>query len=134
MIEAIITDLLLNSMPSSVADAISDRVHPGILPQKCSYPAIRHQVISNPASERTSKAKQHSTKNSRYQIDIFARSYLEAATIATIIADQLDGYSATHDTTTIDLIEVVDTRPGYADKTETHHHIIELNLIWRKQP
>ena len=134
MLEAIITDLLLNSIPEATASAISDRVHPGILPERCSYPAIRHQAISNPASERISNSKQHSTKRSRYQIDVFAKTYYQAANIANEIGLHLDGYSATHDQINIDLISTDDIRPGYASSSEKHHHIIELTLIWRAQP
>lgn len=134
MIEIIITDLLLNDMPPSVSSALDDRIHPGLLPEECGYPAIRHQSISNPASERTSTAKQHTTRRTRYQIDVFAKSYLSAATIATTIGEQLDGYSATHDQIGIDLISTDDIRPGFASASETHHHIIELTIIWRSLP
>lgn len=131
MLEIIITDLLINAMPPEVINAIDDRIYPAILPERCKYPAIRHQSISNPASERTSAGNQHTTKRSRYQIDVFARSYLQAAEIAHAIGEQLDGYSATHDQTTIDLVSTDDIRPGYASASEKHHHIIELTLTWR---
>tara|TARA_A100001015_G_scaffold219571_1_gene247036 strand:- start:934 stop:1338 length:405 start_codon:yes stop_codon:yes gene_type:complete len=134
MLEAIITDLLLNSMPAEVINAIDDRVFPGIIPQKCRYPAIRHQSISNPASERTSAATQHTTKRSRYQIDVFAKSYMQASDLAHTIGEQLDGYSATHDQIGISLISTDDIRPGYASASEKHHHIIELTLTWRTLP
>lgn len=131
MLEAIVTDLLLNAMPAEVGAAVSDRVFPGILPERCKYPAIRHQSISNPASERTSAGTQHTTKRSRYQIDVFARTYMQASEIAHQIGEQLDGYSATHDQIGISLISTDDVRPGYASASEKHHHIIELTLIWR---
>lgn len=131
MLEAIITDLLINAMPPEVINAVDDRIFPGILPEGCRYPAIRHQSISNPASQRTSAGTQHTTRQSRYQIDVFAKTYLQASDIANAIGQQLDGYSATHDQICIDLISTDDIRPGYASASEKHHHIIELTLTWR---
>lgn len=134
MIEAIITDLLTSSAPAAVSNPVADRVFPGIIPHKCQYPAIRHQSINNPASQRNSAGTQHTTKRTTYQIDVFAKTYLQAKSIADAIAAYLDGYSATHDAISIDLIEVTNVRPGYADGSEKHHHIVELTLTWRTLP
>lgn len=134
MIELIIHDMLTNDMPGEVSGPVEGRVYAGVLPEGCAYPAVRHTLISSPASERLSDRSQHTTRTSRYQIDVFAQTYLEAATIANAIGNVMDGYSSTHDSINIDLIETTDIRPGYADSAEKHHHIIELTIIWRTLP
>ncbi|MDP2505385.1 DUF3168 domain-containing protein [Oceanobacter sp. 3_MG-2023] len=130
MLEAILIDMLTSSAPAAIANAVADRVHPGVLPERCRYPAIRLANISNPMAERRSDGTQHTTKTSTFQLDVYARTYLAAKQLADDIAELLDGYQATHDTTVIQLIAVTNIRPGWESGTEHHNHTLDITILW----
>jgi hypothetical protein len=132
MLEAILIDMLTASAPASIANAVADRVHPGVLPERCQYPAIRLTSISNPAAERRSDGTQHTTRESTFQLDCYGNTYLAARLLADNVADLFDGYQGTHDNTVIQLIEVTNIRPGFDTGTEHHNHLIEISILWSK--
>lgn len=130
MLETILIDMLTSSAPAAIANAVDDRVHPGVLPESCQYPAIRLTNISNPMAERTSKGNQHTTRESTFQLDCYGKTYLAAKQLADNVAELLDGYQATHDSTVIQLIEVTNIRPGWESGTEHHNHTLDITIIW----
>jgi hypothetical protein len=132
ILEDVLLQLLTTGAPSSIETKLNGDIHFGVVPHhRNTY--IRISNVSNPQSERNSTGAQHSTKRSTFQIDVFARHYLFAKELSTDIAEHLDAYQGTHDDLVIQLIEVEDMRPGFANTTETHQHIIDIAITHRRK-
>jgi hypothetical protein len=131
-LEEILLQRLTTDATPSIQQRLNGHVHFGVVP-KHRQTYVRISNISNPASERSSAGTQHSTKKSTFQIDVFAKHYLTAKELATYIADHLDAYQGTHEDVVIQLIEVENLRPGYANTTETHQHIIDIAITHRRK-
>jgi len=133
MIEATLLDLLTDDAPASIS-AIGGRVHFGVLPKGTLYPALRVSQISITPPELRSDASRHPLKEERYQIDVSAKTYLESKNLATAIQAHLDCYQGAHDDETIELIELIDVRPGHDTGTDTHDTSIDITIKYRSNP
>jgi hypothetical protein len=132
IIEEVILALLTTMAPLEISSKVSDRIFFGVVKIGAATPCLRVSGISNPAGERTSRGIQHTTKTSTYQIDVFSKSYLEAADLTAAINNHLDGYQGTHENLVIQLIEVTGTNPGFGNATEQHQHSIDLAILHRR--
>jgi hypothetical protein len=69
---------------------VSSRVYPAKLPQAPTLPAVTYQRVTG--------NRVHSTQgpsglaNPRYQVDVWARTYVEMLTVAKAVRQGLDGY------------------------------------------
>lgn len=117
MIETTISSLIVDITNNQYS------IQPGILRQGTKYPALTYTVLSKPTPERTSKRKAHTTKTTTMQIDVWAKSYLEAALIGGLV-EGLDGRHLGN----ISLIEVDDVRPNFDNSSELHNRSIDLTI------
>jgi hypothetical protein len=131
--EEVILALLTTMAPAGISSKISDRIYFGVVDSGSVNPSLRVAGVSKPPSERTSKGKQHTTKRSTYQIDVFSDSYLEAVELTNAIGDHLDAYQGTHENLVIQLIEVAGINPGFGNTTEQHQHSIDLTILHRSK-
>lgn len=124
MIEKTVHDLLATITDNKYT------IQPGILKTGVKYPAISYTVISSPTPERTSTRQAHSTKATTMQIDVWAKTYLEALNVSAAVL-ALDGVT----TEDISLIEVDDVRPSFDNPSELHHRSIDLTIThaWEGQ-
>lgn len=132
MLETFIYHMLTTQAPASVAAAVGERVYPAVLPRDVSYPAIRYAAISLPSGERTSTGAQHTTKTAQFQLDVYAKTYLQAATIANALNSHFDGVSGTHSGYVIQLVEVTNQRPSYESNLEIQSQMLELTITYRR--
>lgn len=133
IVEEVILALLTTLAPASISNAISGRINFGRIDHGSPIPALRVTGINSPASERISTGKQDTTKRSTYQIDVFAKTYLTAKSLADEIGNHLDSYQGTHENLVIQLIEVESISPGFGSTTEQHQHSIELAILHRRK-
>lgn len=77
---------------SAIAAIVSTRVYPVTLPQTPTLPAITYQVIAEP---RTHTMDNRAAPNPYVTIDCWARTFLEACTLADAVVTKLDGYRGT---------------------------------------
>ncbi|MEY8205413.1 MAG: hypothetical protein RPR40_10095 [Bermanella sp.] len=134
-LEEFLLQRLTTDAPAAITNVLSGRIRFGIIEKGCDYPVVRITSIRSPASQRTSKAKQHTTKSATFQLDVFAESYLSALQVAQNIANHLDGHqdhADNEENIAIQLIEVTDIKPGYGNGTETHQHSIDLTILYRR--
>ena len=78
MIDSALYQHLLEHVPD-----VSERVFAYLLPQGCKYPAIAYLEVSN--TPEYDLSGETGFEQSRYQLSVFAESYLEAKTIATAV-------------------------------------------------
>tara|TARA_B110000196_G_scaffold317906_1_gene332075 strand:- start:10228 stop:10635 length:408 start_codon:yes stop_codon:yes gene_type:complete len=133
ILEEVLLQLLTTDAPADIESKINGHIHFGVI-KKHSHTYLRITNTNNPQSERTSTGHQHTIKNSTFQIDVFAKTYLSAQELAQQIASHLDAYQNDHSDLVIELIEVENIRPGYANTNEIHQHIIDLAITHRREP
>lgn len=121
--------MLLEQLAGLDSTPVNGRIHPGVLPENCEYPAVVFTLISSPSAERRSDKTQHTTKRSLFQIDVWATTYLEAGQIAQSIEDAIDGYSGLIDGKHFKLVEVEDSRPGFDTTSEHHRRTLEIAVL-----
>ncbi len=136
-IEEFLLALLTVDAPAAITGTLNGRIRFGVIEKGCSYPVARVTGISNPTAERTSKGKQHTTKRSLFQIDVFDKTYLDTQQLAQKLGDHLDGYQGVKTDASerliIQLIEVENIKPGYGNATETHQHSLDLAILYRRE-
>ena len=99
------------------------RIYPLTAPENATTPFITYQNINN--RDLTSFKGENYANRYLFQIDVFAKSYLEAKTIKGAIHDAMYQFEyQPHDFTSRDL---------YEKDTELYRQLIEFNLIKKGQ-
>lgn len=113
-IAALLFQALTNDL--GVAALVGTRVYPLMLPQQATLPAIRYQRISNSPQEGTSTLRE-----SRWQIDGWATTYLAVQTLAAAIKAAIEDYSDTDQTPSIRWSRIVGESDDYDPETKTYN-------------
>ena len=121
MIKSALRKLLID------ASIVGNRIYPLKIPQNPIYPLITYQRISG--------AKMQSLKGStgkahpRYQIDIWAKKYDDAVSIAHAATVALDGYKGTVLGVEIKAINFITDRDFYEEAIDIHRRSVDF-YIW----
>lgn len=106
---------------------VGQRVFPGRIPQESATPALRYSVISGVPASSLSGAHADTAKGSRVQVDAYARTYLEARSVADAVqlalgdlAQPTPGLSAW----------LLGERDLFDDVTQLHCVSMDFN-VWR---
>lgn len=102
-----------------VSALVATRVHPQVLPQRPTYPAVRYAVIDTPRDMHMQGASGLTWP--RVQIDGFAQTYAAAVELAKAIRLAMNGFQGTMGTgpgVEVDAVFLVDERDLYDDDTE----------------
>ena len=94
------------STTGGVTQYVGEKIYPVKIPEGTGLPAISYQQISGPREHNVSGAI--GWVESRYQINSWAATYLEACDVATAVRVAIDGYAGTSALLVIDHIFVVD--------------------------
>jgi len=113
MIEA----ALFSHLESSVV-SVDGRVYPLVMPQDCEKPALVYTVV-NDADNRGVEGCVGSY-DTRFQVDVYARSYFEAKNIKNEVKSAL--YAFVH------YPEVLNSRDGFEEEEELFRQIIDFTL------
>lgn len=104
---------LLTTTPSSAGD----RIYPVILPEGCSFPAIRYQRISTVRWNTLDNA--NDTPNARFEVSCWAEDFPDAIILEVAVRAALAGFSGTIGDTTIQHCVPVDSRDGWEFQMST---------------
>jgi hypothetical protein len=104
IIEAALCALLLEG--TAVAALIGTRIYPNQVPQKSAMPAITYQQISG-ARDYTLDGPSGMT-SPRFQINCWAKTYIEVCRLANAVRKRLNGYSGNFNTLIIHVIQLED--------------------------
>lgn len=96
---------------------VCDRVYPIILPEGTTYPAITYQVIFDGANQAFNSGN-YMSRDVRFQIDIFSKSYSEAKTLKEQVIHEVIGLNA-GDITSQDI---------YEDELSLYRQIIDIKI------
>lgn len=120
---------LLTTTPS-IAAKVADRVYPKQLPQDPTTPAIVYHRISGP--------REHSHDGSsglahpRFQLDMYAGSYLEAKALADAVRVAIDGYKGTVEGVEIQAIFLENDDDGHDDELKVYWFQADY-IIWHAE-
>lgn len=98
--------------------SVSGRVYPMIMPQDCVKPAIVYSVVNNGDQQNLNDRETY--QEIRFQIDIYANSYMEAQTISTEVKSDLYDYEH--------FPYGLNSRDGFDSDTELFRQIIEFKI------
>lgn len=108
---------------TALVGASPSRIYPGLMPQAAATPACVYSVVSE-QNQNSLAGWTSGLKNSRFQLDCYARTYAEADTLAAAVAAVLDSVA----TKTFSSLQV-SRRDLYEDDTELHRVSLEFS-IW----
>ena len=108
---------LFNHLQSKVL-SVSGRVYPLVMPQDCPKPALVYTVVNDMDNRGVEGCV--SSYNTRFQVDVYATSYLEAKTIKNEVKGAL--YLFSH------YPEVLNSRDGFEEDQELFRQIIDFTL------
>lgn len=93
---AAIEALLLTKLTGTtgVSTLVGTRVHPNVLPQNVTYPAIRYLLTDSPAQNVTGKNR---FLRARVQLDVYGATYAAAKAVAVAVRSALNRWSAPTD-------------------------------------
>ena len=94
------------STTGAITQLVGDAIYPVQLEQSANLPAITYQQISGPRAHEVDGPM--GWVESRYQITMWAATYLAACDVANAVRVAIDGYSGTVASLDIDHIFVVD--------------------------
>lgn len=108
---------LYSHLKTNVA-SVSERVYPLIMPQDCEKPALVYTVISDIDNQGLEGCV--SSNNMRFQVDVYATSYLEAKTIKNEVKAALY---------TFELYPMeLNSTDGFEEEQELFRQIIDFTL------
>ncbi|HDZ38143.1 MAG TPA: DUF3168 domain-containing protein [Marinobacter sp.] len=114
------------STDGGVSQLVGKRIYPITIDQGAGLPAIAYQQISGPREHNVSGAI--GWVQSRYQITVWAATYIEAVDLATAVRLAVDGLSGTKASLVIDHIFVVDE----GDVSDLFAENTELNIYGKR--
>ena len=98
---------------------VSQRVYPLLLPQNPTYPAISYARVSNTGTNGSTPLRQ-----TRYQINCWARTYAGSQSIAAAIKTALEEYTEDE----IKMCQVVNEIDDYDSEVDVFRVIIDVIL------
>ena len=113
MIESALFFYLQAKVPS-----VGGRVYPLVMPQDCKKPALVYTVVND--SDNRGLDGCVGSCNTRFQVDVYAKSYLQAKDIKNEVKNAL--YLFDH------YPEVLNSRDGYEEDRELFRQIIDFTL------
>ena len=112
--EAVVSTILANG----TVNAITTRLHPQMLPQEPTYPAIVYSVISNMPDQTLQGPS--GLAYARFRFDIIAETNGGAKALAAALKTALDGKSFTVSTYELRSIVALGDTDLYEDEIECH--------------
>jgi len=112
------TEADLYSHLSGNVASVSGRVYPNIMPQDCQKPALVYTVISDIDNQGLEGCV--SSNNMRFQVDVYAPSYMEAKTVKNEVKAALYTFS---------LYPMnLNSTDGFEEEEELFRQIIDFTL------
>lgn len=108
---------------------IGTRLYPGVLPQKCTYPAVNYSRVF--ASRVSAMGADTGLVRARFQFDIWADTYAVARAIAEQVRLCYQRWSNTAGTVIQDIYFVGEV-DLYEDETRIHHAALDFEVIYRE--
>ena len=123
------------STTGAVTQLVGDRIYPVQVDQGASLPAISYQQISGPRFYEVSHAM--GWVESRYQVNVWAATYLDAVDLSTAVMTAVSGYSGTVASLDIDHIFVTDEGDlsnlfAENSELEIHGKRIDIQIVFRE--
>ncbi len=113
MIEQELFTHLKNNVP-----LVSERIYPLIMPQDCTKPALVYTVVNDGDNKGLEGCI--SSYDTRFQVDVYATSYLAAKNIKNEVKSALYAFSS--------YPEGLNSRDGFEEDTELFRQIIDFTL------
>jgi len=108
---------------TAVAAIVSTRIYPVKLPQTPTYEAISYARVSN--TERNGST---ALRETRFQINCWADTYIKAGALAAAVKTALEGYTNTSQTPGIKMALVVNELDDYDDEVKVYREIVDVIL------
>lgn len=108
---------------------ISTRLYPGVLPQKCTYPAVNYSRIF--ASRVPAMGADTGLVRARFQFDIWADTYAAARAVAEQVRAAYQRWRNTAGTVIQDIYFVGEV-DLYEDETRIHHAALDFEIIYQE--
>jgi len=108
---------LFSHLQSEVT-SVSGRVYPLVMPQDCEKPALVYTVVND--ADNIGVEGCVSSYNTRFQVDVYADSYLESKDIKNEVKSAL--YAFAH------YPEVLNSRDGFEEEEALFRQIIDFTL------
>jgi hypothetical protein len=106
---------------SGVAALVSTRIHPAILPQTPTYPAISYLRVSNTGQQGSTKLRE-----TRYQINCWGATYAAAQSLAVAVKTAFEEYVEAATTPRIEMTLVVNELDDYDDQADIFRVIVDV--------
>lgn len=117
---SVIYNLLKDSAP--VGALIGNKIYPGIIPADVTYPAAAYSELQQQYDE--SKDGPIPTGNHSFDVDIYAKNYTSAQSVANAIKAALDWYSGTVNSIEVERVRMLDQQDmPYVEEKELFHII-----------
>lgn len=113
-----------------LATTAGSRVHPALLPQEATYPAIAVTAVQMAKERALSGEVIRSTAT--YRLDVYGSGHSEVFPVSRALRDALDGYRGIMGTTRI-LHSAVNGPADFSDDDgdrKLRHHILDIELIY----
>lgn len=108
---------------------IGTRLYPGVLPQKCTYPAVNYSRVTAPRV--SAMGADTGLVRARFQFDIWAETYAAARAVATQVIAAYKRWNTTTGVTIQDIYLVGDV-DLYEDETRIHHPALDFEVIYQE--
>lgn len=108
---------------AGVVAIVGQRVYPVLLPQNPTYPAISYERISSTGQDGTSNRKE-----SRYQINCWARTYAGVVSLSAAVKVALEEYHDADQTPGISWVRVVNELDDYDSEVDVFRIIVDVIL------
>ena len=108
---------------SGISSIVGARIYPLKLPQSPTYEAISYERISNTGQDGTSNRKE-----SRWQINCWARTYAEAQTLSAAVKAFAEEWHDADQTPGIAWARVVNELDDYDETAEVYRVIVDVIL------
>ena len=96
---------------------VCDRIYPVKLPEGAIYPAIIYQVIYDGANQAFNSGN-YMSRDVRFQIDVFSKSYSEAKTLKEEVINEVIGLNAGD----------ISSQDIYEDELDLYRQIIDIKI------
>ncbi len=97
---------------------VDERVYPLIMPQDCTKPALVYAVVND--GDNHCAEGDVSSYDTRFQVDVYALSYMEAKNIKNEVKSALYAFTS--------YPEALNSRDGFEEDTELFRQIIDFTL------
>jgi len=95
---------------------VTANVYPIMMPEDVVFPAITYQVVFDGTNQTTSGIK--TSRNVRFQVDIFSKSYGEAKSLKDLVIDEVIALKGGS----------VSAQDLYEDELQLHRQLIDFSI------